>query len=127
MSHGSPQVAFRNAYGKRIYVAYMRCHPDCESYFRTFGDPWQVRGWIQLDAGETEYRSNPTRNQWFYYYAEAEDGAYWAGPYTAHVSNWAFTSCEGYWLTLHKIGFSPYAVGMRELDTATWSGVQFTP
>jgi hypothetical protein len=56
MSHGASQVRFRNHYGKKIYVAYMRRDFSCQA---DSGEPWEVRGWINLDPWETEYRANP--------------------------------------------------------------------
>lgn len=119
MSHGNTQLSFKNDYGQKIYVAYMRLDYDCQA---DSGQPWLVRGWIGLDPGETEYRANPTGNQWFYYYAEAVNGAFWAGPYVVIVTNSVFRNCTG---TGKTEGW--YNVGMRELDTVMWGGVRFIP
>ncbi|HEY7025595.1 MAG TPA: hypothetical protein VH371_11615, partial [Candidatus Limnocylindrales bacterium] len=78
MGSGRSSINFHNSYGKKLWVAYMRVDWDCNN---DCGEPWDVLGWIALDPGETESRSNPTSNRWFYYYAEAIDGAFWAGPY----------------------------------------------
>ena len=124
MSHGRDEVRFTNSYGKKLFVAYMRrdfsCLEDC-------GSPWDVRGWVNLDPGETETRANATKNQWFYYYAEAVDGAFWAGPYVAEVSNAKFDKCTCLGVSVSD-GPQPYHdVGMRELDTVKYSGVNFVP
>lgn len=116
MSHGRSEVRFRNSYSQKLYVAYMRRDFDC---LADCGEPWNVLGWINLDPGEVEYRPNPTNNQWYYYYAEAADGAFWAGPYVAHVTDVKFQKCTcvsatGYW-----------NVGMRVLDTVKYAGVNF--
>jgi hypothetical protein len=39
---------------------------------------------------------------WFYYYAEADDGSYWAGEFVAEVSQQKFhkCTCPGHWFTL---------------------------
>jgi hypothetical protein len=84
-------------------------------------------GWIGLDAGETETRSNPTRNQWFYYYAEAVDGAFWAGPFVANVSNNKLQKCSCLGVIVSHGPQPYYDVGMRELDTVKFSGVNFIP
>lgn len=119
MGSGSDEVSFKNDYGHRMFVAYMRldwtCQDDC-------GEPWEVRGWIRLEPGETKYRANPTENRWFYYYAEATDGAVWIGPFVVQVTNSKFSTCT----CVGKTG-SYYNAGMRELDTAKWSGVRFIP
>jgi hypothetical protein len=118
VSHGRSEVSFKNDYGHKIFVAYMRRDFSC---LLDSGEPWEVKGWIGLDPGETEYRENPTENQWFYYYAEAVDGAFWAGPFVVLVTNTKFSNCTG----TGKIGW--HDVGMRELDTVKWAGVRFIP
>jgi hypothetical protein len=118
MSHGNTEISFKNNYGQKIYVAYMRLDHDCAADSE---EPWRVKGWIGLDPGETEYRANDTGNQWFYYYAEAVDGTLWAGPYVVLVTNSKFHNCAGVGKTnWHK-------VGMRILNTVQWSGVRFVP
>ena len=94
------------------------CQSEC-------GEPWDVLGWINLDPGETETRANPTSNQWFYYYAEAVDGAFWAGPFVANVSNKKFQKCSCLGVTVSHGPQPYYDVGMRELDTVEFSGVNF--
>ena len=111
------QVSFTNGHGQKIYVAYMRLNLSCQA---DSGEPWEVRGWIGLNPGETKYRDNPTGNRWFYYYAEAVDGSFWAGPYVVIVTQTAFHNCTG----TGKTGW--HNVGMRELDLDHWSGVLFT-
>ena len=124
MSHGRSSVTFTNSYGKRLFVAYMRrdfgCQDDC-------GEPWDVLGWINLDPGETESRANPTNNQWYYFYAEATDGAFWAGPFVANVSNNKFEKCSCLGVSVSHGPQPFYNVGMRELDTVKFSGVNFVP
>jgi hypothetical protein len=119
---GRPVVEFENATTATINVAYMRADDDCGAYC---GDPWIVRGWVVLPPGQTARRANPTRNRWFYYYAESVNGAVWSGPYVAEVNGYeSFNKC-----TCAKVVMDPgnmwYDVGFRELDTDTWSGVRF--
>jgi uncharacterized membrane protein len=124
MSTGMSEVTFTNSYGKKLYVAYMRrdfsCQDEC-------GDIWDVLGWINLDPGETETRANPTENRWYYYYAEAADGAFWAGPYVAEVSNSKFEKCTCLGVVVSDGPQPYYSVGFRELDNETYSGVNFIP
>lgn len=126
MGTGQSSVSFTNSYGKKLYVAYMRrdfsCQDEC-------GGIWDVLGWINLDPGETESRANPTTNRWYYYYAEAEDGAIWAGPYVAEVTQSKFEKCTCLGVIVQNGGATnPYHdVGFRELDNATYSGVNFVP
>ena len=124
MGSGQSSVSFTNSYGKKLYVAYMRrdfsCQDEC-------GGIWDVLGWINLDPGETETRANPTSNRWYYYYAEAQDGAIWAGPYVAEVTNTKFEKCTCLGVLVQNGGArNPYHdVGLRELDNKTYSGVNF--
>jgi hypothetical protein len=124
MSHGRSELSFTNFYQHTIFVAYMRrdfvCQADC-------GEPWDVLGWIRLEPGETKFRNNPTNNQFLYYYAEAVDGALWAGPYLAEVSNEKFSKCSCLGVSVSHGPQPYYDVGMRELDTVAYSGVNFTP
>jgi len=109
-----------------MYVAYMRVDYNCQN---ECGDVWDVLGWIGLDPGETESRANSTDNRWFYYYAEAEDGAVWSGPYVAEVTQAKFEKCTCLGVIVQNgESTNPYHdVGFRELDTDTYSGVNFTP
>lgn len=123
MGSGRSSLTFTNSYREKLFVAYMRLEPDCES---ECGEPWDVLGWINLDPGETETRSNATSNRWFYYYAEAADGSFWAGPFVADVSSSRFQKCNCLGVAVSS-GPPPYHdVGFRELDTRTFSGVNFT-
>lgn len=118
-------VGFTNLYSSKIYVAYMRydaaCGADC-------GDPWDVLGWINLEPGQTQTRSNPTGSRWFYYYAEADDGSVWGGNFFGgDVHAWAaFQKCTCLGVSVSH-GQNPwYEVGMDQLDLAEWGGVNFT-
>jgi hypothetical protein len=126
MSSGRSDVTFTNSYGQKMYVAYMRRDFNCQN---ECGDIWDVLGWINLDPGETESRPNPTNNRWFYYYAEADDGAVWAGPYVAEVTQQRFEKCTCLGVLVQNGGATNpyYDVGFRELDSETYSGVNFTP
>jgi hypothetical protein len=125
MSSGQSQVTFTNSYGQKIFVAYMRRDFNCQEC----GDIWDVLGWINLDPGETESRANPTNNRWYYYYAEAVDGAFWSGPYVAEVSNSQFEKCTCLGVIVEDgAPYNPYySVGFRQLDNQAYSGVNFTP
>ncbi len=116
-------VNFTNLYSSKVYVAYMRadhaCGADC-------GDPWDVLGWVTLEPGQSQNRSNPTGNRWFYYYAEADDGSVWGGDYRAEVKDERFQKCTCLGVSVSH-GASPwYYVGMEELDLNQWGGVNFT-
>jgi len=119
-------VNFTNSYGQPIFISYMRldygCRDEC-------GEPWDVLGWIGLQPGQTQSRPNPTNNRWYYYYAEATDGAFWAGPFVAEVSQQRFEKCTCLGVIVENGDpTSPYHdVGFRELDLSQFGGVNFTP
>jgi hypothetical protein len=121
---GASTVNFHNSYSTVIFVAYMRldygCGDEC-------GEPWDVLGWIRLAPGETQSRANPTNNEYYYYYAEALDGAYWAGPYVAEVTDPRFEKCTCLGVREQNGSTTnPYHdVGFRELNTDQYSGVNF--
>jgi hypothetical protein len=108
----------------RMYVAYMRLDYNCDNLC---GEPWDVLGWINLDPGETETRNNPTNNRYFYYYAEALDGAVWNGPFPAEVRDAAFEKCTCLGVIVQNgEPTNPYrTVGFRVLDTSQFGGVNF--
>lgn len=126
MTNGRGEVKFTNFYGRKLYIAYTRLGPLAPGGGNGDGGSdgdaaWEVRGWIDLDPDETEVRANPTGNQWFYYYAEAVDGAVWAGPHLVDVREARFQSRYG-----QVDGESPaYPAGMRVLDTTRYAGVVF--
>jgi uncharacterized membrane protein len=123
---GASTVQFTNSYTTVISVAYMRldnaCGDEC-------GDPWDVLGWVVLSPGDSQSRANPTNNEYYYYYAEAVDGAVWSGPYVAEVTNDRFEKCTCLGVIVENGDpTNPYYdVGFQELDTDQFSGVNFIP
>ncbi|HST84824.1 MAG TPA: DUF1036 domain-containing protein [Kineosporiaceae bacterium] len=114
-------VRFINDTAAMIYVAYMyrdyQCRDECE-------DIWNVEGWINLAARQTQTRSNPTNNRWFYYYAES-GGTVWSGNYIADVRDSRFEKCNCLGVSVSH-GTNPwYKVGMRALDLDQFGGVRF--
>ncbi|OHV27850.1 hypothetical protein BBK14_18845 [Parafrankia soli] len=103
------QLNFRNSYGPRIWVAIMFYDPSgCGAY-----GSWGTRGWWAIDYGASAYVLN-TNNRYAYYYAEAADGAVWAGSYgPIYVPQTAFSSCLGIGQTNARI------VGLREVYIAS--------
>ena len=45
------------------------------------GGNWATKGWWNLSPGQETHTDVWTANRYFYFYAEAEDGAVWNGPY----------------------------------------------
>jgi len=126
MPTGRSVVNFTNSSGQTIYVAYMRLDHGCQE---TCGEPWDVLGWIKILHGSTASRPNPTSNRWFYYYAEGENGGVWNGSYPAEVTQPPFEKCTCLGVIVQNgQPTNPYhTVGFRQLDTQTYSGVNFTP
>jgi hypothetical protein len=58
-----------------------------------------------------------TANRYFYFYAEAWDGAVWSGPYgPVYASDAAFDSCIDIGSTADNL-----YLGMAEVDAGWWS------
>ncbi len=102
------RVYFRNSYSAKVWVAIMRYDPDS---CREHGN-WATEGWWGIDPGQQVWVFS-TNNRYACFYAEAEDGAFWAGEYgPVYVYHRVFNSCI-------KIGSSAAygTVGMRLIDT----------
>jgi uncharacterized membrane protein len=97
------QIHFQNGYSSRVYVAIALYNTSCQP-------PWDSQGWWTIDPGNTVYVAN-TCNRYLYFYAEAVDGAYWAGPYQFEVAEGVFDFCP-----TSDIGFSGATAGMRQID-----------
>jgi uncharacterized membrane protein len=70
-------------------------------------------GWWSIDPGSCAnvYENDlEDLNRFWYYYAEADDGATWSGAYTVYVTDQAFDSCVDIGSTESRV------VGFRELD-----------
>lgn len=121
---GASNIQFHNSYSTRLFVAYMRLDHNCGN---ECGEPWDVLGWVVLSPGDSQSRANPTNNRYFYYYAEALDGAIWSGPFVAEVTQTRFEKCTCLGVIVQNGGATnPYHdVGFRELDTNQFGGVNF--
>ena len=78
------------------------------------GGDWQNIGWYPVDPGScvVVYQNDLADvNRYWYYYAEADDGATWSGDFPTFVEYpGPFNICDG-------LGSSAYTrVGFRELD-----------
>jgi hypothetical protein len=84
------QVHFKNNYPKKVWVVIMRYDTDaCGGE----GGNWATAGWWEIDPGQEKYPFSTT-NEYAAFYAEAEDGAVWSGPYgPVYVYGNAFNSC----------------------------------
>jgi len=85
-------VVVCNSYRARLCVAVMRYDPGSCSR----GDRYSVEGWWCMNPGEcrTVFGGSANYNRYWYFYAEAVDGATWSGPFRSYVSNNAFKICH---------------------------------
>lgn len=103
------ELHFRNQYTSTVWVAIMFYSPDACG-----GDlgSWGTRGWWGMDPGGEAFVLN-TDNQYAAFYAEANDGAVWAGPYgPVYVHQAAFDSC----VNIGDNSPETRMVGMRLVD-----------
>ena len=101
------QLHFRNSYGPRIRLCISHYSPGtCAN-----AGLWGTRGWWSIDSGQSVHVLN-TESRWAYFFAEAADGAFWAGDLQIiHVPNTSpFDSC----LDSHRIG--DRTLGLRGID-----------
>jgi len=101
------KVVFRNNYYAGVWIAVMHASEDhCGGH-----GGWRTQGWWSAQPGSEVHAFNTT-NRYGCYYAEADDGAYWAGIYgPVYVYSDAFDSCSGIGST------AAYGtVGMRLID-----------
>ncbi len=101
-------LTFCNSYHRRIWTMISFYSPE-----RCADDPWQEMGWFAVDPGTCSlvYANDlADLNQYWYYFAESDDGAFWAGPFTASVTVAPFDKCH--------VGSTAddRQIGMRELD-----------
>lgn len=111
-------------YPKTLWVAIMYYHPQCSD-----GGDWIKKGWWKLTTGQCKvvYSGDlDDLNRYYCYYAEATDGAVWAGPYTRFVPFQAFSWCE--WIACSHSDGSPCGknVGFRLLDINSYDNYTLT-
>jgi uncharacterized membrane protein len=105
--------AIHNAYPQPLYAVYMFYSPDgCGGE----GGDWQAIGWFYIQPGVTAtlYANDlgDVKNRYWYYYAEAIDGARWSGDVDTYVNDGPFYICEGIATT------QDWTVKSRELDVS---------
>ena len=102
------KVCFKNNYFTKVWVAIMRFDPDsCGGE----GGNFATEGWWEIVPGG-EVWAFSTTNQFAYFFAEAEDGAVWNGPFgPVSIYAEAFSSCLNIGSTA-----STGKVGMQEFE-----------
>jgi uncharacterized membrane protein len=103
-----------NSYTAPLSVVIMFWSPDtCGGE----GDNWQMMGWYNFDPGTcgVVYENDlEDLNRYWYYYALAEDGAFWAGSLGGtSVPKDAFDLCWGAGIAADE---NSQGVSFRELD-----------
>lgn len=117
-------LRFCNSYHTRIWTAISFHSPEvCGGE----GGDWQNIGWYPVDPGSCSvvYANDlDDVNRFWYFFAEADDGAQWSGdfPTFVHMTD-AFNICDGIGTTaLTQVGFRELDIG----DNEDWT-VTFTP
>ncbi len=82
-------ISFVNGYSSPVSICLVWYSPKCSN------PPFEKAGWWNLQRGQSiTILRGPYRNRYFYFYAEAADGAYWGGPnHQVLVTNNAFRYC----------------------------------
>ena len=101
-------LTFVNHYPATVSVAILWYSPGCSD-----GGDWQLAGWYNLEPsqGETVFHGDlEDVNRYWYFHAEAADGAYWAGDVAHSIPDTAFDWCWDTGSTNARM------VGFRQLD-----------
>jgi uncharacterized membrane protein len=103
-----------NSYPKGIWTSIMFYSPEtCGGD----GGEFEMMGWWRVNPGSCVlvYANDlEDVNQFWYYYAEADDGAFWAGPFGASVPFKAFGGHN--WCYGTQSTTTDAHIGYRELD-----------
>lgn len=97
-----------NTYSTTMQTAIEFRRPGCPD-----GGDWEKKGWWVIDPGSSAVvwgGDVSDVNRYWLYYAEAWDGATWAGPYTETLPHQRFDWCKNTSSTDSR------TVGMRLLD-----------
>ena len=107
-------LRYANKYSSGLWLAVGYYHPNCPD-----GGDWAKKGWWRLEPGDAKTVLSTT-NDYSTFYAEADDGAVWSGPYGADLPSSAFDWC---WPTATNVG---EFVGMRLVHATNawfpWTG-----
>jgi len=106
-----------NSYPAGVWTAIMFYSPEtCGGE----GGDFEMMGWWRIEPGACAlvYANDlEDVNQFWYFYAEADDGAHWSGPYRANVSLNAFGGDQACWGVQRVVAGSEYErIGYREID-----------
>jgi uncharacterized membrane protein len=109
-------LTFCNKYTATVSVCVVWYTPNCPD-----GGDWSKGGWFNMAPGECQVALNgDLTNRYVYFYAQATDGAYWAGEPQTDVPNQAFDWC------IDTSNSQSRQVGLREIDTGGADNYQAT-
>jgi uncharacterized membrane protein len=101
-------LKFTSLYPSKLWVTIMWYTPNCPD-----GGNWSKKGWWSLVPGQSKIVSGSDLadvNRYWCFYAQAANGAIWAGPYKRLVPAQAFDLCE--WTS----STGAFKIGYRLLD-----------
>jgi uncharacterized membrane protein len=83
------------------------------------GGDFEMMGWWKIEPNSCALvfaNDLEDVNQFWYYFAHAADGAFWAGPWGANVPRHAFGGDQACWGSQKNAGTEFERIGYRELD-----------
>ena len=86
-------LTFCNQYTRQVWVAIMWYSPGCPD-----GGDWEKAGWWHINPAECQNIWDVDLdeiNQYYYFYAESDDGAVWSGSTYVDVPYQRFDWCIG--------------------------------
>jgi uncharacterized membrane protein len=109
-----------NSYPRQVWTAIMFYSPEtCGGE----GGNFETMGWWGLQPGScANVYANDLEdlNRYWYYYAESDDGAVWAGDVAAYVNSDAFNGCLSIGVsTWRRVGFRLLDIGDADDFTLT--------
>ena len=110
-------LVFCNNYPQLVSVCIMWYSPGCPD-----GGDWERAGWWNLNSGECQNVFDADLdeiNRYYLFYAEAGDGAVWAGQYVRTVTDYVFDLCEDDATSAREVGFRLFDIGDNDDYTIT--------
>jgi uncharacterized membrane protein len=101
-------LTFCNNYPSDVWICILWYTPNCPD-----GGDWSKRGWYHLAQGDCGIVSDEDLdevNRYWYFFAHAADGAFWAGEPVISVPHQAFDWC------VDTSSSDSRDVGLREID-----------
>jgi len=105
-----------NSYPNTVWASIMFYSPEtCGGE----GGDFEMMGWWRINPGTCAlvYANDlADLNRFWYFFAHAADGAFWAGPFGANVPRQAFGGDQACWGLQKVSGTDIERIGYRELD-----------